>query len=178
MMAMRARAGRRFIAGVLISLTGVGCTPAQNGSVDQADPPAAVVSADSRITMQRLPCFGTCPVYTVDVAADGTVTFTGDRFVEVTGTSTGMIEPAAVAALVQSLVADGFFEMEDRYTDDAKVCGLYHTDAPRVKLTLRTEGRLKMVEHDYGCSDAPDRLREMQERVDSVAGVSRWVEAS
>lgn len=179
MTVMRARGHTTSLAaGVLTGVLAVACTPAQNGSVDQADRPAAVVSADSRVTMQRLPCFGTCPVYTVDIAANGTVTFTGERFVEVTGTSTAMIEPAAAAALIQDLTADSFFELEDRYTDDAKVCGLYHTDAPRVKLTLRTDGRVKTVEHDYGCSDVPDRLREMQERVDSVANVARWVGAS
>lgn len=164
-------------AGALLSALLLACTPAQNGSVERGDRPAAVVSADSRVTMQRMPCFGTCPVYTVDIAADGTVTFTGERFVEVTGTSTAMIDAAAAAALIQNLVAAGFYELEDRYTDDAKVCGSYHTDAPRVRLMLRTEGRVKTVEHDYGCSDVPVRLREMQERVDSVAGVTRWTGA-
>ena len=169
--------GRTARAAAVMSMLAAACTPAQNGSVDQVDPPAAVVSPDSRITMQRLPCFGTCPVYTVDIAADGIVTFTGERFVEVTGTSTARIEAAAAAALIQSLVADNFFDLEDRYTDDAKVCGSYHTDAPRVRLTVRTDSRTKTVEHDYGCSDAPDRLRDMQERVDSVAGVTRWTGA-
>lgn len=151
------------------------CSGAQNGTADNAIPAASVVSADSRVTMQRMPCFGTCPVYTVDITADGVVTFSGERFVEATGTSTASIEPAAAAALMNELVALGFFDLADSYTHDGKVCGSYHTDAPRVKLTLRTGGRVKTVEHDYGCSDVPDQLRVMQERVDSVAGVVRWV---
>lgn len=165
-----------FAAAAIAGVGGIAaaCGPAQNGRTDSVNP-ASVISADSRITMQRMPCFGTCPVYTVDVTADGLVTFEGERFVETTGTSTATIEAAAAAGLMRDLVANGFFDLADRYTQDAKVCGSYHTDAPRVKLTLRTGGREKTVEHDYGCSDVPPQLRVMQEQVDSVAGVARWV---
>lgn len=152
------------------------CSPAQNGRVDSTNVPADVVTGDAHVTMQRMPCFGTCPVYTVEIGPDGTVTFTGERFVQTTGTATAMIGADAAAALVKDMVEAGFFELEDRYTYDAKVCGQYHTDAPRVKLTLRTGARVKSVEHDYGCSDVPAELRAMQEKVDSVAGVKRWIE--
>jgi hypothetical protein len=173
-----ARPGRHVPALTAAAVTGIimaACSPAQNGSVDSANPSVAVVSADSRITMQRLPCFGTCPVYTVEIAADGSVTFSGERWVDSIGTSTARVGPAAAAALMQELATAGFFDLEDRYTHDAKVCGSYHTDAPRVNLTLRVSGREKTVEHDYGCSDAPPVLRVLQERVDSVADVGRWV---
>ena len=151
------------------------CSPAQNGTVDGANQPAAVVSADSRVTMQRMPCFGTCPVYTVDITADGTVRFTGENFVDSTGTRTAAIAPDSATALMREMIARGFHDFADRYTYEAKECGSYHTDAPRVILTLNAGGRVKTVEHDYGCSDAPDELRALQERVDSVAGVRRWV---
>ncbi len=42
-------------------------------------------------------------------------------------------------------------------------------------LTVKLDGRTRTVEHDHGCADAPAALRAMQERVDSVAGVARWV---
>lgn len=170
-------AGTRFgTAAALASISvAAACSPAQNGTVDGSHPPSAVVDADSYIEMQRLPCFGTCPVYSVRIVADGTVTFDGERFVEATGVSTATIEPAAAAHLMHELVAGGFNELPARYTHDAKDCGSYHTDAPRVILTLRMSGREKTVEHDYGCSDAPESLRRMQTLVDSVAGVARWI---
>lgn len=151
------------------------CTPAQNGSVENGDPPAAAVSSESRVTLERGPCYGTCPVYSVAVDADGGVTFEGERHVASTGTSTHTIEPAAAAALMQSLAADGFFELSDRYVYKAAACGPYHTDAPVVTLTLVLDGRTKTVEHDYGCQGAPASLGRMQARIDSVAGVSRWI---
>ena len=151
------------------------CSPAQNGTLDGADVPGAVVSADARVTMERQPCFGTCPVYKVDVDAAGVVTFRGERFVETTGTAVDSIGAETAAELVREMVAGGFFQFAERYTHGEAACGSYHTDAPRVILTLRTGGRTRTVEHDYGCSDVPPELRVMQERVDEVAGVAQWV---
>lgn len=179
----RKRPGRQFctresiatLALCTVAGMAAACSPAQNGTADGANQPAAVVSADSRVTMQRMPCFGTCPVYTVEILADGTVRFTGENFVDSIGTRTAAIAPDSAAALMQELIARGFHDFADRYTHEAKECGSYHTDAPRVILALRTGGRVKSVEHDHGCSDAPDELRALQDRVDSVAGVRRWV---
>lgn len=151
------------------------CSPAQNGSVDGSRQPGGAVSADARVTMQRLPCYGTCPVYSIEITADGTVTFTGERYVDSVGIRTAAIAPDTVAALVEELVAHDFFDFADRYTDGAQECGSYHTDAPGVILTLRTGGRVKSVEHDHGCGGAPPALRRLQDRVDSVAGVERWI---
>ncbi len=152
-----------------------GCTPAQNGTARQEDARGATVDAAARVTMERGPCFGTCPVYHVELAADGSVTFEGIRFVEHTGGATATVGPTAVATLLRSLEADGFFSLAERYTHGAKACGAYHTDAPVVTLTVKLDGRTRTVEHDHGCADAPAALRAMQERVDSVAGVARWV---
>lgn len=161
--------------GPLGALLLAACSPAQNGGVDSADPPAAAVSSESRVTMERGPCYGTCPVYSVAIAADGTVTFDGERHVASTGTMTHRIESAAAAALLQSLAADGFYELADTYVYKAAACGMYHTDAPTVTLTLVLDGRTKTVQHDQGCRDAPESLNRMQARIDSVAGVSRWI---
>lgn len=167
----RARLGVAAVAGAFLA----GCTPAQNGTAQQQDTRSASVDAAAHVTMERFPCFGTCPVYRVELAADGTVTFEGHRFVEHTGSATAAIAPEAVATLLRSLEADGFFSLAERYTHGEKACGAYHTDAPRVVMTLQLDGRTRTVEHDHGCADAPAALRAMQERVDSVAGVARWV---
>ena len=45
--------------------------------------PAGQPTADSaaRITLERGPCFGTCPVYSVTLDGSGAVLFEGRRFV-------------------------------------------------------------------------------------------------
>jgi hypothetical protein len=163
------------VTGSLLLLAAAACGPAQNGGVEGADPQVSSVSADSRVTMQRLPCFGTCPMYTVEVDAGGAVAFTGERFVATMGRATRTIPARDAAALLQHLSDAGFLALAERYTHESKACGSYHTDAPRVIMTLVLNGRSKTVEHDYGCADAPAALRTMQERVDSVAGVAAWV---
>jgi hypothetical protein len=172
---MTANAARGVVFAAAVAIAGHACTPAQNGGPENAGPPSAVVSSDSRVSMERLPCFGTCPVYRVAIAADGAVTFAGERYVDTIGTASHRIEPGEAAALMHALVDGGFFDLADDYTQGAKECGMYHTDAPRVNLTVRVDGRSKTVQHDYGCGGAPPSLRSLQERVDSVAGVSRWV---
>jgi hypothetical protein len=172
---MTATAAGVVVFAAAVAIAGHACTPAQNGGVENAGPPSAVVSSDSRVIMERLPCFGTCPVYRVDIDADGTVTFTGERYVDSIGARSHRIQPGEAAALMHALVDGGFFDLADDYTQGAKECGMYHTDAPRVNLTVRVDGRSKTVQHDYGCGGAPPSLRSLQERVDSVAGVSRWV---
>ena len=64
---------RTALAAVLVAGA---CVPAQNGSPDGGS--SSVVSADSRVTMERLPCYGTCPVYVVSIDADGVEVFEAD----------------------------------------------------------------------------------------------------
>ena len=176
-MIMRARTFLHAAA-VCTALLPAACTPAQNGGTDgrpQQDTRSTTVDVAAYVAMERGPCFGTCPVYGVEIDAAGTVTFDGRRFVDQTGTATAKINPDEAAHLLRSLEADGFFELAPRYIHGEKECGAYHTDAPRVTLTLSLDGRSHSVQHDYGCTGAPDVLRRMHERVDSVAGVGRWI---
>ena len=162
-----------------ISLLAVAaCAPAQNGvggTVAGEQTQGTTVTTDSRVVLERGPCFGTCPVYRVEIAADGTVSWNGERFVEHTGRATASIPADSAASLMRHLDAAGFYDLADRYMHGEKPCGEYHTDAPYVTLTMTLDGRTKIVQHDYGCTGTPEVLRRMHERVDSVAGVERWI---
>ena len=48
-------------------------------------------SAEDRITLERRPCFGACPVYTVTLERSGKVRFEGHRFVADTGVSFAVV---------------------------------------------------------------------------------------
>ena len=56
----------------------------------------------------------------------------------------------------------------------APTCGLYHTDAPTVSISVRALGRDKTVRHDHGCMGAPAELTRMERLIDSIAGAERW----
>lgn len=153
----------------------MGCSAAGNGTADEVGASASAQADDVRISMERLPCFGTCPVYTVTITGDGLVTFNGQSHVQTVGEATARIEPAAVAALVAELEKGGFFSFADSYTLDSPACGAYHTDAPRANTTVRTAARSRTVQHDFGCNGAPAALRRLEEAIDRTAGTSRWI---
>jgi hypothetical protein len=120
---------------------------------------------DVLITMQRTPCFGTCPAYTVTITGDGRVEYEGKQFVHVTGRATATISPAEVAALVEAFDKAGYFTLNDRYTANI-------TDMPTTITSIRIGERFKQVIDYYG---APQVLKDLEKQIDRVAGTARWV---
>ncbi len=166
-------------AGTLaVGLLAIGVLPAC--ARPAAPAPAAAVApthgaADATIvSLERRPCYGTCPVYTVTLDGTGAVRFEGRRFVADTGVSTGVIPAARVDSLAAELEAGGYFGFADRYLAGQPECPRYATDLPTVITELHVGGRIKRVEHDRGCADAPAALSGLERRIDEVAGVGRW----
>jgi hypothetical protein len=159
----------RPIGLALVLLAGA-CGPAP------APPPSTRPEAPGdRIVLERRPCFGACPVYTVTLERTGAVRFEGRRFVADTGVALGSIPPARADSLFREVDAAGFFDFADRYAMGTPDCGRYATDLPAVVTDVRLGDRTKRVEHDHGCADAPAALSVLEGRIDTVAGVRRWV---
>lgn len=128
-------------------------------------PTSAQNESHIRIFLERTPCFGTCPVYTVELREDGSVTYTGQRSVRVSGAHTWKIDPAAVRALAREMEKAGFFEMKDEYT-------ALMTDMPTTFTTLTVGGRTKKIK-DY--VSGPPALREIEARIDTVSGATGYI---
>jgi uncharacterized protein DUF6438 len=120
---------------------------------------------DVVITMQRTPCFGTCPAYTVTITGDGRVDYEGKQFVHVTGKATATIPPAEVAALVDAFEKADYFNLKDRYTANI-------TDMPTTTTSIRIGDRFKQVIDYY---DAPQVLKQLEREIDRVARTAQWV---
>jgi hypothetical protein len=138
-------------------------------------PAAAAPESGPAVTLERTPCFGTCPVYTVAIARGGEVTFTGKRYVADTGPATATIPPERVDSLLAELEAAGYFGFADAYVMDSPACGMYATDSPTVITSATRNGETKTIRHDRGCSGAPPELSQLEQRIDEVAGTGRWV---
>lgn len=117
------------------------------------------------ITIQRTVCYGTCPDYEVTLRGDGTVRYTGRQYVRITGTHSWKVDPAAVRALAREMEQAGYFELKDEYT--AMI-----TDNPTTWTTLTIGPRTKKIK-DYFAG--PKKLKELQQRIDEVAGVKKYV---
>jgi hypothetical protein len=131
------------------------------------------VPADFEVTLERGPCFGSCPVYKLMVGADGQVVYEGIRFVEVEGTQIVMLGPGDVRDIAQAVVDATFFTLEDEYTVQA-------TDLPSILLTVTMDGNTKQVYHyGVGCGTdldtAPAQLCALEGMLEAIPMANGWV---
>ena len=132
--------------------------------------PAQTASASAgpiEIVLQRTPCFGTCPDYSVVLRDDGTVTYDGRQYVRVPGRHSWKIDPAKVRALAREMEAAGFFELKDTYTS-------MMTDHPTTYTTLQIGSRFKKI-RDY--VSGPPALKDLEAKIEEVSGVKKYVVA-
>ncbi len=158
---------------LLLSLGVVACAP---HAVPRAQPDStATIASDSPvIKLERTPCFGRCPVYQVAISASGRVSFVGKNFVAQQGEASGQAPKEKLDSLLAEIERQGYFGFADRYVAGAPDCGPYATDAPSAITQVTHAGRHKRIEHDYGCSQAPPVLGELERRIDEVAGTAQW----
>ncbi len=158
----------------------VACSPRPPAGGETPTPygePGAAASAPEApvVTLERTPCFGTCPVYQVAISRSGAVRFVGKHHVAQQGEATAAIPAARVDSLLRELDAGGYFGFADAYVMDSPACGQYATDSPTVITSASAGGRTRTIRHDYGCYAAPRELVRLEQLIDEVAGTSRWI---
>ena len=144
---------------------------------------SAAVAHESYVLMQRIACFGECPIYTIRVSADGSVEFKGVQFVAAKGKRKSRIPKAEAAVLFRRLTEVGFFNLQESYVHKADGCGDTWTDLPSAVITVELDGRKKTVTHYHGCRNGRvtsdlERLTELESQIDRVASVKKWVSGS
>ncbi len=168
-----------ILPGLLLAAAVASCAPrppATEAAPDASTAQAAAPAGDSAaVTLERTPCFGTCPVYRVSVARSGAVQFVGTHHVARPGTSTDDIGPERADSLMKALEAGGYFDFADEYVMNAPACGQYATDSPTVITSVTAGGRTKRIRHDYGCFAAPQALAAFEQLIDEVTGTARWI---
>ncbi|HEX7336736.1 MAG TPA: DUF6438 domain-containing protein [Gemmatimonadales bacterium] len=135
---------------------------------------ATIVGVPQAVVLERSPCFGSCPVYTVAVSPDGAVTYQGRAHVRRVGAAEARVSRDQVTALLNELDRAGFFTFANRYVQGEPACGRYVTDSPSATTTVTYRGRTKSVVHDYGCGSAPGALVVLERRIDEVLGTGKW----
>lgn len=130
------------------------------------------------ITLERTPCFGTCPVYKLEIFADGKVVYEGKDFVKRKGTVQGRITKAAVQQLVREFNRINYLRLDDEYISEGPNCPEWWTDSPSAVTSINWKGRQKTIRHYHGCRGAKvlDQLTALEQKIDQVAKTRRWVE--
>ncbi len=136
--------------------------------------PAAGSAAVDSLVLTRSRCFGTCPAYRVVLRPSGEVRFQ-QSWPDSLPAHRGTVTPAQFNALVAGADAAGFWSLPRGMAEDPRVCGMVRTDSPTTTVGIYGAARTHVVEDYHGCSRQPAALRAWEERIDSVAGVSRWL---
>jgi hypothetical protein len=135
------------------------------------------LAKDTVILLQRGACERRCAVYKVIILGDGTTIFDGQYFVRRDGVVRAQVSAESIERLLTHAERAGFFEMPNVY-NPAKdgTCAKAENDAPIVVLTISAKGRARTVVHYQSCpSSGPDRLTAIENEIDEIAGVHRWI---
>ena len=146
----------------LVSVSITSCTSDQSNASSNHD--------DVVITLERTPCFGTCPVYLLAIQGGGTVIYEGKDFVEVKGTAEKTISQDQIDKLVTEFEKADYFSLKDSYTERTI------TDAPTVITSIDINGKTKRIEHYHGDFTAPGKLTELEDRIDEIVDSKQWIE--
>jgi Domain of unknown function (DUF6438) len=129
------------------------------------------------IGLERWPCLGWCPAYTLTIAGDGLVAYHGTLFVVREGAATGTVARMAIENLLASFDAVDFFAF-----DDEKIWGTNDWSELELRLTVGGSHRRVWVQHahrrgekaSYPSKDMDD-LFELARRMDAAVDVERWI---
>lgn len=121
----------------------------------------------TEISIERTPCYGFCPTYTLRLFSDGSVEYLGQASVEYVGTRRGKLHEYFFARLARVALGIGFFDMQDRYT-----CAV--TDNPTVYVAVTKDGRRKVIEHYAAEWNGPHALLLFEDAIDAVHNYVEW----
>jgi Domain of unknown function (DUF6438) len=131
--------------------------------------PQAPVASSVMLSLERTACYGRCPIYTVTVLRDGTVQWEGRQFVKTTGEATAKLPAATLTALADAFKRADYFSLHDKY-DSYDV-----TDHPSAITSYSDGSKKKTIHHYHGDRSAPEKLSELESRIDELVGTSKWI---
>lgn len=120
-------------------------------------------------SIERTPCFGRCPTYTMKIYSDGFVEFNGERDHDMIGLYTTTITQQQMDAILETANDIEFFTFDDKY-DDGMV-----TDLPSTTTTIVADGKTKSVMRRHG---HPKSLVQLEQAIDAVIKSARWLTES
>jgi len=106
------------------------------------------------ITLQRTACFGTCPIYKIEIYSDGSGTYTGTRFVENIGITKFNLSETNLNLILSQAEAIGFSNMKDEYSEPI-------SDLPTTFIQIKN----KKIKDYVG---APKTLKNLEKLIDQI----------
>jgi hypothetical protein len=125
----------------------------------------------TEIAIEHTGCFGSCPIYTLILRADGSADYDGRAFVAHLGRRRGTLRRAEFEELARLALDIGYFDLDAAYT-----CSV--TDSSTVYTSVvRREGNKTnkaMIRHYAPGVTGPPRLRQFEYAIDDTADFVVW----
>jgi hypothetical protein len=106
------------------------------------------------ISLQRTACFGTCPIYKIEIFSDGSGIYTGTRFVENIGVTKFSLSETQMNLILTKAEAIGFTSMKEEYSEPI-------SDLPTTFIQIKD----KKI-RDY--TGAPKTLKNLENLIDQL----------
>jgi hypothetical protein len=145
-----------------------------NGPASPSDQAASAQPASIGYSVG--PCFGFCPVYSVEADASGEVTFIGEQNTAQSGEKVGRIDTSDYRKAVEALAP---FRPAEGTTADVE-CGMRATDQQQYRITWQgvSDGPETVLNYYSGCrSQEAQRLRAVLNGLPATLGIADWAKA-
>ncbi len=130
--------------------------------------PAGMLPTDKRrliASLKRTACYGSCPVFQVEIWSDGRAVWQGERHVARVGIYSAQVSAEWIAELLQEGLRAGFFHLANHYPANGRAV----PDLPETIMMLRKGQRVQRIVDN---ADAPIALlqfeRYWQEKVEAL----------
>ncbi|GAB5538663.1 MAG: hypothetical protein Salg2KO_07660 [Salibacteraceae bacterium] len=130
----------------------------------QAERPAPRYPDSLYFRIDRTPCFGECPIYTVNIYRSGWAYMKGGRFFDYEGDYITKFNEEEMIRIDQMAKNIGYAEMDHVY--DAPV-----TDLPSTTTIVNSEAITHWV---YNRMNSPDELRNFEREVETMIKDKQW----
>jgi hypothetical protein len=115
--------------------------------------------------LQRTPCFGRCPIYTVSFYEDGYVLYEGEKWVDREGIYYSHASNKQLNEIREKAKGINFFEMKAQYDNE------YVTDLPSTITTIKRKDGFKVVANRY---EGPEQLLDLEKLIDEIIDSLEW----
>ena len=132
-------------------LTACGRQPGVPPSQASAEAPANAAEGFDMIRLERDACYGTCPVYAVEIRRDGKGSFIGKEHVKAKGPHEIRLVSADIALMSSVLDRSGFWSLNDHYQSKEDGCEAMWTDQSGLSISVVRQGKTKTVAFYHGC---------------------------
>ena len=133
-------------------------------AVDEEKPQKRIIL----VSMERTPCFGTCPWYKVQIFNDGNVLYHGKKFVERTGWFESRLSKEKLEQLNSSIIQLNAETLQNEYVNP------HVADLPSTITTIIADGKEKTIKNGY--DNPPASLVNFEKLIDHLIMDLTWYE--